>query len=304
MTVCVAAMCEERRMIVTAADKMIGMYSIEAEPDVEKTLRLDKNWYVMCAGDDVSPAFDIVDMAKLALQSGPQPPTLTSVTYAMTTAYQAKRLGDAEKIYLSPSGYNIASFLVDGRAQLGDVEFDRVRLDLDSYELKLALLVVGFDEDGARMFFMLSSFHRGAPQRLDIPGFFSVGSGSIAANHMMAFRELSPMFGMRSALYCVMEAKYFGEDAPGVGWRTDLYVLRKDEEPLKLPPRTVEKIMIEKLCAKLKPGDIERRHIEILNTLPGLDGLPTLTLPPKGLDAETGKRVKKDEFKNFLLSKP
>jgi hypothetical protein len=64
MTCCVASICDEGKSIVLVSDKMIGTGMIESEPEISKVLWLHKNWRVMLAGDDIAPAFPIVDTAK------------------------------------------------------------------------------------------------------------------------------------------------------------------------------------------------------------------------------------------------
>src|SRR2546425_11768440 len=61
MTVCVGAICENGKALVLAADKMIGMGFVEGEPDISKLRKLHKDWWVLFAGDDITPVFDIID---------------------------------------------------------------------------------------------------------------------------------------------------------------------------------------------------------------------------------------------------
>lgn len=67
MTVCVAALCEEGKAVAIAADKMIRAIYVESAPDITKLRKLHKDWWVLFAGDNLSPVFDIIDYAKDAL---------------------------------------------------------------------------------------------------------------------------------------------------------------------------------------------------------------------------------------------
>ena len=140
---------------------------------------------------------------------------------------------------------------------------------LSSYEFSLHLLVVGFDND-IGWIFSLYDKDRGIAKRHDAPGFHAVGSGWVSAIHMTYLRNLSPVMPARLALYYAYEGKYFGEDAPGVGWQTDLYIWRAGEEPIKISFETVEKILVEKLVVPLGPKDPRQSHVVILNEIPGL----------------------------------
>jgi hypothetical protein len=92
----------------------------------------------------------------------------------------------------------------------------------------------------------------------------------------MYFRELSPATPARLALYYAFEAKYFGEDAPTVGWQTDLYIWRcDDEQPTKIDLRVIEDVLVKRLCENLRPRPLRDNHLKHLNDLPlsGFDRL-------------------------------
>jgi hypothetical protein len=64
MTVCVATICDNGKSIILVADKMIGIGFIESEPDINKLLQLHKDWWVLFAGNDISPVFDVIAYAR------------------------------------------------------------------------------------------------------------------------------------------------------------------------------------------------------------------------------------------------
>jgi len=99
---------------------------------------------------------------------------------------------------------------------------------------------------------------------------------------MMTYREVSPKMPLRLALYYAVEGKYFGEEAGGVGWKTDVYVWQVGSKPFRLSEDTLEKELF-KLCGKLSPRSVDKRHVEILNNLSGtkLRGMPKLTTSRK-----------------------
>jgi 20S proteasome alpha/beta subunit len=61
MTCCVAAICDDGASIVLVADKMIGAGYVESEPDVHKAIQIHRDWWVLFAGNDISPVFEITD---------------------------------------------------------------------------------------------------------------------------------------------------------------------------------------------------------------------------------------------------
>ncbi len=270
MTVCVAALADDGKTIVYAADKMIGAGFIETEGGQEKILPLGERWRVLVSGDDVAPAFEILDRARHKLMSKPNA-TYEAASEVMEEAWAEKRLEEAEALYLRPRGMTLDDFK---KERLQNPDSASVQ-DLDSrvsrHEFSLHLLVVGFDNGEGRIFSLYRE-DRGIAKRHDAPGFHAVGSGWVSAVHMMYLRDLSPVMPARLALYYAYEGKYFGEDAPGVGWQTDLYIWRTGEAPIKISFETVEKILVEKLVVPLGPKSPRQSHVKVLNEIPELKG--------------------------------
>jgi hypothetical protein len=61
MTTCVAAITDDGEALLLIADKMIGVGWVESELEITKMRELHKDWWVLFAGDDITPVFDIVD---------------------------------------------------------------------------------------------------------------------------------------------------------------------------------------------------------------------------------------------------
>ena len=286
MTVCIAALCDNRKAIILAADKMIGSHAIEAEAEIHKVLRLHKDWQVMLAGNDVAPAFAIVDSARKKLSKG-KGLTVQEVEHAVVESYREKRLAEAASQHLAPRGWTPETFNSPSSNALPE----SLRLALDSaienHRLELELLVAGFDRNGQGHIFSVSDYdNRGAARRFDIPGFQAIGSGSHGANYMMMYRALSPPLPIRWALYLVLEGKYFGELASGVGSRTDLYILRRGKPSIKIKEDTVEEKLI-KICQEVEPRSLKQKQVDVLNSLngPGLQTIKKLKTKRKGQES-------------------
>jgi 20S proteasome alpha/beta subunit len=278
MTCCVAALCDERKAIVLAADKMIGFGMIESEPSISKIFKIHKDWWVLIAGNDIAPAFDILDAAKRKLAKQKE----VSIDAAATTVYEGyieKREQQAEAQFLTPLGWTLQTF---NSKQSSGVIPDATRVAvanrIQNHYLQVSLLVAGFDGTGNGHIFVVDDYdNRGVPRRWDIPGYHAIGSGSQGATYMMAWRELSPTLSVREALYYVAEGKYFGEHASGVGTRTDLFVLRFRKPRIRILEKTVdEKLM--KLCEQLEPRQIGKKGVKVLNAIHGklMDKVPKL----------------------------
>ena len=79
------------------------------------------------------------------------------------------------------------------------------------------LLVAGFDRFGNGHVF--SVIDPGTHQRHDLNGFHAIGSGSTGAYFMLMWRELSVQMPLEQVIYFAQEAKIFGEQASGVGYK-------------------------------------------------------------------------------------
>jgi hypothetical protein len=109
MTVCIAALCEERKALVVAADRMVRSSRCGTEAEFHKISRLHKDWWLMLAGDDVGPAFDIIDSVKRKL-NGEDRLSVDEVEAAVMTSHREKRAAEAEAKYLAPRGWTLERF--------------------------------------------------------------------------------------------------------------------------------------------------------------------------------------------------
>jgi hypothetical protein len=279
MTVCVASLCDEGRAIVLAADKMVGKIFIEGELAVKLRL-IHPHWWMMLSGDDISPLFELADLVSQELPPIAEAP-VEMVQDAMQRNYELIRARRAEATYLKPIGWTLERFNREGSSLLPN--YLELQSKLADYELLVEILVAGFDRKFAppAKIFTMTGANKGIPIRCDIPGFAAIGSGAIAAEYMMFFRDVSQKLPIRAAVYYVLEAKYFSEHASGVGAETDMLVLRFDGTNMVWKQisdqKTIERKLIP-ICEALEPPDPTSEHIAVLNSLPELKGLPELPL--------------------------
>jgi hypothetical protein len=278
MTVCVAAICDNGKTIILVSDRMIGPGFIESEPNINKVVTLHGQWWLLFAGDDISPVFDIIDYAKKAIKDKniaaklrpDDPAPLQVVMDAVKESYEKKRMEQAESLYLKPIGWDIASFNGSAGGPNCLPDFGEIKAKIADYVLNIELLVAGFSE-GTGYVFSLIGREGAIINRHDLPGFYSIGSGGTGAAFMMYYRDMSYKTPAREAVYYSMEAKLFGEQASGVGEDTDLYVATADGKFITMGEDSID----EKLVAvwnRLKPKWIHSHERPILNSIPELDG--------------------------------
>jgi hypothetical protein len=282
MTVCVAAISDNGKTLILVSDRMIGPGFIESEPNINKVVRLHSQWWVLFAGDDISPVFDIIDNAKQAIKEklaaanlkADDPATLQMAMDAIRESYEQKRSEQAESLYLKPIGWDIASFNASAGGTNCLPDFGEIKAKFADYMLNIELLVAGFSEGSAYIFSLIG--REGAIiNRHDLPGFSSIGSGGTGAVFMMYYRDLSYKTPTREAIYYAMEAKLFGEQASGVGEDTDLYVATADGKFITISEDSIEDKLVA-VWKRLRPKWVGKNSRPILNAIAELNGFEEL----------------------------
>jgi 20S proteasome alpha/beta subunit len=279
MTTCNAVVCDDGKTIIMVADKLIGVGYIQSELKITKMRPIHKDWWMLFAGDDLTPIFDIVDYAKARLDQN-APMSIVEVQEAVKAAFAQKRIENAEALYLSPIGWNIANFNREGSTFLPD--FTEIKTKIEDYTLPIELLVAGFDGGKGHIFTLYGAGEtRGIPHRYDIPGFASIGSGATASMYMMYYRDLDSKTPAREAMYYALEGKYFAEQASGVGESTDLFIAQQGKELIQISD---EKVIEEKLipvCYRLSPNRLQKKDRDVLNAIKELSEFPKISNPKK-----------------------
>jgi 20S proteasome alpha/beta subunit len=275
MTTCVAAICDDGNAIIITADKLVGAGFIES-PIGKKILQLHPNWKIMIAGNDIGPAYPIIDRAQKKLEPITAP-TINQVADAVQQAYNEEQAKEAEQIFLTARGFTMAKFVNEGKQLLTEADFIRIGSEIEGAQFQLSLLVTGFDDHGAAHIFVLYGGTNKGFIRI-YKEFCAIGSGETNATFLMNFRELKPDMPIRRTLYYVLEAKYYGELAPSVGLDTDLYVLRFGKDDIKINDASVDQKLV-KIAVQNEPRKLTLGQILSINQLPELDGIPLLKGP-------------------------
>jgi hypothetical protein len=263
MTVCVAAIADGGDSLVLVADRQIGVNYVETGGiESKKILPLCGNWWVMFSAEDTSSVFPVLDAARLTTDPSM---TATQIGDAVYRAFVEERDKRAERACLIPRAYTISTFQKDGLKQLGAELFREIGQQFADVTLGLYLLVCGFPAHGKASILRIAD---DGVARCDMPGFAAIGSGQFGTTFMMYFRDLSPTMLLREVLYYAVEAKYFGEQASGVGPDTDMYILRADVDKIELTPDQLDKQVFDPLCLRLSPRNLNTEtNIRSLNKI-------------------------------------
>ena len=263
MTLCIAALADDRKAIVMAADRMVSTAFIESELELSKIMPIDDNWWVMIAADNVAGAFPIIDNIKTLM---PQEADckIDEIVSIVSDCYQQERRNRAEAQFLMPRGFTVASFLAQGKDVLPEITFRELDLALSSYNLGVNLLICGFDHQKVAHLFTVDN--PGIGSRLDIPGFHAIGSGFYGAQYMMYYRELSSVTPVHEWLYYIYEAKAFGEQAGAVGEETELLIARPDQ-PIQRIDHDGFHESLDRMWAEYRPGILRGRDKGVLKRM-------------------------------------
>jgi len=255
---------------------MIGYEFVESEPDIKKIIPLNDRWWIMFAGNDISPVFPIADSARKKIISQMD---VDDIIGSVFDAYKTERDSRAANLFISPYGLTESNYYQNGLKILGGSLFREIAYKRADYKLNLQLIVAGFD--GA-MNGRIAYIDDSGPIRLDIPGFSTIGSGYTGAQFMMSYRRFSPSMALREAVYYTVEAKYFGEQATGVGAVTDLQIHRAGKPIVTLGDDEIDKQIINKICARLEPRPLETAaNAVLLNAIDLGADCPRLKLDKK-----------------------
>lgn len=287
MTCCVAALADNAQTIILVSDRQIGMRMISTDPETVKARQVHPKWWLMYAGDDISPIFNIADAIQAGLKdlSGGQEaidsgtstiPSISDVEKRVSKCVQNERQAEVEAQYLRPRGWTFKTFQQQA-PHLPKALVTSIVNEVNSHDMPISLLLAGFDHQGYGYLFTVygNSMY---PRRHDNPGYAAIGSGSEAAQYWMGYRDIGYLSGSREVLYSAVEGKYFAELSLGVGEYTDVHILRADKPTLKLSDELVDKEIIKPILQRMAPRWISDPFRKRLNTISVLQDLPLLKL--------------------------
>jgi hypothetical protein len=108
--------------------------------------------------------------------------------------------------------------------------------------------------------FQLYKLQRGSIT--ECSNFAAIGTGAIIAEPVLYQRELQIYTDAERAVYIVYEAKRLGETAPGVGKRTNLFLLSNKDGAIKVKPLSdLGHAFMEKQFRRFGPREITRLNL-------------------------------------------
>jgi hypothetical protein len=218
MTQIVAALCEDRKMCVIVADRMVSdegdTLHFEHEP---KGQMLSYNAMILYTGTMHEP--EIMNTSRSEIAGRMKIPQMIEI---LAKNYQATRKKRVEIEILSKYGFDSFDDYHNKQKLLTDATVECIEGDLHQYELDLVLLFGGIDINGTQIYVIEDP---GIPQSHTEVGFCCMGSGDRHADPVFAFYGYSPSMNVSDVLYISYVAKKRSEMAGGVGRDTDAWVM-------------------------------------------------------------------------------
>lgn len=277
VTTCVAIICDGGRAIVLVTDKMIGTSHSEASVG-NKVVPFHQLWKAMFAGSAIEPVYPVVERAGRYLNFeslGVKLPSANDVRSKLKEAWAAERGMVAQAQFLGRRGMTLEQLINEGKDKLPTGDFSYLLNQIDAFDFDLTIMVVGFDSEMKAHIFAGSGETAGVFK--DFAGFHAIGSGALNAIMMLNYREVKQEISIREAVYYGVEAKLYGEGAPGVSAETDVLIFQYGRDDIKLEDATVEKVLFNKIAIPNAPRALTLPQKAILNDIKEFGDLPKLS---------------------------
>jgi hypothetical protein len=227
MTLCIAALSRrdepKDERIIVASDMMLSNEWTSTETVIVKSQWVPHapKWIRMYSGDPTIDArvLDFVDR-----EFAKEPPSRAfDIPDAFKRALDAEVCRKIEDSILSPFGMTREEFFAHGRDYFGPRKFDELEIQIEAVDLGTDFIITGFSDDELSLFWV---HQKGVEDRTRI-GRHAIGSG---CHHAMFALDAAwdPRLSEVDLAYRVLEAKFRGERARGVGRYTVALALAPD----------------------------------------------------------------------------
>jgi 20S proteasome alpha/beta subunit len=225
MTVCIAAICDNGKVVACATDRMYSNQTISFEPNITKIWVLTSSIFVLIAGDNGIQTEILQAVSSevngLIAKDPDKWLTVSNVAQAYLQHYRQCVLKRAEQTILVPRGLTFEQYW--SLSPSFHPEFIRI-IDAHfatSRPLAIEALIVGCDEGGAQIY----QFSNGQLSCQTGMGFACIGSGAThASSSLMSAGHTREVDGSQ-ALCHAHRAKKHAEVTPSVGRVTDMLLI-------------------------------------------------------------------------------
>jgi len=228
MTVCIAAICDNGKSIVVAADRMFtagAPLNLEFEPPISKIELLSPRCVAMGAGTSLAAA-EIIETARGTIAStGGQVLQIALTARDVYTNLRNSKID--EQILSAQLGPDFSVFRSKGGTLPGYLQaqpgiYQQMVIQTSQFNLGVDLLLAGCDGYSSHIYHLT---HPGSLTAFDKLGYNAIGTGAIHAMVALHLGEQSQKSSLAATLHAVYNAKLAAEVAPGVGQETEIAVV-------------------------------------------------------------------------------
>jgi hypothetical protein len=219
VSICIAALCEKRKVVVVASDMLATLGSTASDVSVMKNDVLFPRWVVLTAGDDTEHIDPILNRAKQLLRRKLERKTPQEVASKLTQAYQERLQEEIAAKVLSRYRFTPNTFRDTGKKRLTASVYNALAARIAAIKLRLHFLVAGFDHGGIGH--VLGLMGEECPVSYDKLGYWAIGEGAPMALASLGFfnhePKLSGTLSVGDCVYQVLAAKFMAEATKTVG---------------------------------------------------------------------------------------
>lgn len=265
MTVCIGILCERGDKVIVASDRMWTekYLSIEFEHEGSKIVEISESSVATTAGSVVVPT-ELLENVKREVKDKDlrEVSEIAKVAKKYFIEERNKRVSDE---YFEPRALTLKDFYHSGvQSHLHPTIVQRLDSMVEDYKFELEIMVGGVDNKGGHLYVVFSP---GRLEPFDRVGYLSIGSGSPHVESTFILNGFSQNWKLGKALYIVYEGKRLAEKAPGVGKKTDIAIIDRDNGITLVPESTIKylsKIFDEKTKTKgLEDPDVSKMIEEL-----------------------------------------
>ena len=262
MTICIGILCDNSKKAIMISDKMITMpmLSQEFEHETPKMAKLNNTCIAISAGDALTPV-ELFDHVTKDIR-GIANPKVKEIVDKIKICYANLRKKFIEEEFLNSRGFTISSFY----SRMSELS-PQIAIPIDNkiveYDLGVDIVLGGKDDEGAHIYLIANP---GIARCFNGMGYVAVGSGMPHSLHSFITNNYNPDISFKEALFLAYEAKRLAERAPGVGKKTDIWIINengiKDVSPIVL--KELEEIYEIKMKAQSDTHQSVKKKIENL----------------------------------------
>jgi hypothetical protein len=228
MTICIAALSDDGRSCVVAADRELTVgfpMNIAFEHHERKIEPLSPKCLVLSAGNALI-AEAVVGRGQGAI-AGPGDADFHRMATILRDTYMSVHMERAEQLILRPRGLTLQEFKDTGVQKIPLPIYQQIDQLFFNFTLNTEFLMAGVDNTGAHIGWVHYHGLQGGGwlESFDKLGYQAIGSGGSHAAILLSISGQHRSLSLAETVYTVHRAKVNAEIAPGVGDSTDMAVI-------------------------------------------------------------------------------